>query len=144
MRRLLLRRNMGLVDMERQHLIIDADDTLWENNIHFERAIEEFLDFLDHSTLTRAEARAVLDEIERANAGSMATARAHSPLPAPCYEHLAERELDAEEIRDVMGFGERILSQEIELYRRRGDAARRCRAARSDRSSRRATTRSSG
>jgi hypothetical protein len=22
-----------------QHLIFDADDTLWENNIHFERAI---------------------------------------------------------------------------------------------------------
>ena len=24
-------------------LIFDADDTLWENNIYFQRAIEEFL-----------------------------------------------------------------------------------------------------
>ena len=29
-----------------QHLIFDADDTLWENAIHFERAIEDFLDDL--------------------------------------------------------------------------------------------------
>ena len=37
----------------RQYLIIDADDTLWENNIYFERAFAEFVDFLAHSTLTR-------------------------------------------------------------------------------------------
>lgn len=35
-----------------QYLIFDADDTLWENNIYFERAFDEFVDFLDHSTLT--------------------------------------------------------------------------------------------
>ena len=29
---------------EGQYLIFDADDTLWENNVHFERAIEDFLD----------------------------------------------------------------------------------------------------
>ena len=56
--------------MHSQHLIFDADDTLWENNIHFERGIEDFLDFLAHSTLTREEARAVLDEIEQANFGA--------------------------------------------------------------------------
>jgi len=28
--------------MTRQFLIIDADDTLWENNIYFEEAFEEF------------------------------------------------------------------------------------------------------
>ena len=32
--------------MTRQHLIIDADDTLWENNIYFERAFDEFVEFL--------------------------------------------------------------------------------------------------
>ena len=54
--------------MTRQHLIIDADDTLWENNIYFERAFEEFVEFLDHSSLTPQEVRDMLDEIERANA----------------------------------------------------------------------------
>ena len=40
--------------MTRQHLIIDADDTLWENNIYFERAFEEFVAFLAHSSLAPA------------------------------------------------------------------------------------------
>ena len=51
-----------------QFLMIDADDTLWENNIYFERAFEEFVQYLDHSTLAAPEIRAVLDEIELANA----------------------------------------------------------------------------
>ena len=53
--------------MIRQFLIIDADDTLWENNIYFERAFEEFVAFLGHSSLT-PEIRDILDEIEAANA----------------------------------------------------------------------------
>ncbi|TMD53640.1 MAG: hydrolase, partial [Chloroflexi bacterium] len=27
----------------RYHLLIDADDTLWENNIYFEQAIHDFI-----------------------------------------------------------------------------------------------------
>ncbi|MFJ2081378.1 HAD family hydrolase [Micromonospora chokoriensis] len=49
-------------------LIFDADDTLWENNVVFERVIDDFLSWLDHPTLDRAALRAVLDDIERANA----------------------------------------------------------------------------
>jgi putative hydrolase of the HAD superfamily len=99
-----------------QHLIFDADDTLWENNIHFERAIENFLDFLAHSTLTRQEVRAVLDEIELANLhvhgyGSAAFTR----NLRQCYEHLAERHIADDDLRAVMAFGERILAQPIEL-----------------------------
>ncbi len=99
-----------------QHLIFDADDTLWENNIHFERAIEDFLDFLAHSTLTRDEARAVLDEIELANigAGGYGSAAFTRHLRT-AYEHLTERHIDEDDLRTVMAFGERILSQPIEL-----------------------------
>ena len=49
----------------RFYLIMDADDTLWENNIYFEQAIHAFVTFLDHSRLSREEVRAVLDEVER-------------------------------------------------------------------------------
>lgn len=49
------------------NLIFDADDTLWENNVLFERAIEAFIDHLAHPTMSRRQVRAVLDEIERAN-----------------------------------------------------------------------------
>ncbi len=102
--------------MEPQHLIFDADDTLWENNIHFERAIEDFLDFLAHSTLTRQEVRDVLDEIELANFrvhgyGSAAFTR-NLQL---CYERLAERDINEDDLATVMAFGERILVQPMEL-----------------------------
>ena len=43
--------------MIRQYLMIDADDTLWENNIYFERAFDEFVEYLDHSTLSAPEIR---------------------------------------------------------------------------------------
>lgn len=100
----------------RQHLIFDADDTLWENNIHFERAIEDFMDYLAHSSLSRDEVRAVLDEIEIANFrvhgyGSSAFSR---NLRAT-YERLAEREINEDDLQMVMSFGERILSEPIEL-----------------------------
>lgn len=51
-----------------QVLVFDADDTLWENNVLFERVIDDFLEWLDHPTLDRAEIRTILDDIERANA----------------------------------------------------------------------------
>jgi phosphoglycolate phosphatase-like HAD superfamily hydrolase len=48
-----------------QTLLIDADDTLWANNIYFERAIADFISFLNHQEFTREEVRAVLNEVER-------------------------------------------------------------------------------
>jgi putative hydrolase of the HAD superfamily len=48
-----------------QHLLIDADDTLWENNIYFERAIANFISFLNHHEYTPEQVRAVLNEVER-------------------------------------------------------------------------------
>jgi putative hydrolase of the HAD superfamily len=101
--------------VSRQHLLIDADDTLWENNRYFEEAIDEFIDFLNHSRLTTAEVRAVLDEIELANTrihGYGARSFTHS-LRA-CYEHLAERQIDEEDLAVVMEFGARILRQRHE------------------------------
>ncbi len=48
-----------------QNLLIDADDTLWENNIYFEKAIADFISFLDHKTHTADEVRLVLWDVER-------------------------------------------------------------------------------
>ena len=50
-----------------QTLLIDADDTLWENNIYFERAIAEFISFLNHQHYTREQVREVLNDVERHN-----------------------------------------------------------------------------
>src|SRR5207244_7068344 len=48
-----------------QTLLIDADDTLWENNIYFERAITSFISFLNHHEYSAEQVRAVLDDVER-------------------------------------------------------------------------------
>jgi putative hydrolase of the HAD superfamily len=48
-----------------QNLLIDADDTLWENNVYFERAIARFIEFLDHRHYTPQQVRGVLNEVER-------------------------------------------------------------------------------
>jgi putative hydrolase of the HAD superfamily len=48
-----------------QTLLIDADDTLWENNIYFERAIANFISFLNHHEYSPAQVREVLNEVER-------------------------------------------------------------------------------
>jgi putative hydrolase of the HAD superfamily len=51
--------------LPRQTLLIDADDTLWENNIYFERAIERFISFLNHQKFSPEQVREVLNEVER-------------------------------------------------------------------------------
>ena len=107
------------------NLIFDADDTLWENNIYFERAFDEFVEYLDHSTLTPVEVRAVLDELELVNArihgyGSLQFGRNLQQV----YQHLSERHIAESDLQTVMSFAERILEQPIELMRRRRRNAR--------------------
>ena len=102
--------------MSRHSLLIDADDTLWENNIYFERAFEEFCDFLDHSSLTPWQIREVLNEIELVNAkihgyGSLNFGRNLQQA----YQHLAERAIREQDLRHVLSLAERILEQPIEL-----------------------------
>ncbi len=99
-----------------EFLIIDADDTLWENNIYFERAFDEFVDFLAHSSLTPPQVRDVLDEIESVNArvhgyGSLNFGR----NLVECYRHLVEREVCDGDLDTVMGFARRILECPVEL-----------------------------
>ncbi|MEJ5368883.1 MAG: HAD family hydrolase [Bryobacteraceae bacterium] len=99
-----------------QHLLIDADDTLWENNIYFEQAFDEFVEFLSHSSLDAAGIRAVLDEIELANSrihgyGSLNFGRNLQQ----CYQRLAEREIRPEDLETVKGFALRILEQPLVL-----------------------------
>jgi putative hydrolase of the HAD superfamily len=100
----------------RQFLIIDADDTLWENNIYFERAFDEFVDFLDHSHFSPEEVRAVLDEIEVANNkihgyGSINFGRNLSE----CYRRLAEHDIAAGDLDRVMDIATRIMEHPVEL-----------------------------
>jgi putative hydrolase of the HAD superfamily len=101
---------------ERQHLIFDADDTLWENNIYFEEAFAEFCEYLNHSSLTPLEIRGILDDIEIANArihgyGAVNFGRNLSQ----CYLRLAERAVDEHDLTRVTAMAHQILAREIEL-----------------------------
>jgi len=97
-------------------LIFDADDTLWENNIYFEHAFDDFVEFLAHSSLTPPQVRDVLNEIELVNSkihgyGS----RNFGRNLQQAYQHLAEREIRPDDLGHVMSLAERILEQPIEL-----------------------------
>ncbi len=100
----------------RQHLVIDADDTLWENNVYFERAFEDFIDFLAHSSLTPIEIRTVLDEIELANIKVHGYGAANFARNlCQCYERLVERDIRAGDTDRIMTLASKIMEQPVEL-----------------------------
>lgn len=97
-------------------LIFDADDTLWENNVLFERVIDSYLDWLAHPTLDRAATRAVLDEVERANVvvHGYGTASFLRSLH-DCFERLSERPACAAEAREIEELAAALVCAEVEL-----------------------------
>ena len=102
--------------MSRLNLLIDADDTLWENNIYFEQAFADFCGFLDHSAMTPREVRAILDEIEIANTrvhgyGALNFGR----NLRECYARLAERQVRDEDLETVSRFASRIFEAPMVL-----------------------------
>jgi putative hydrolase of the HAD superfamily len=100
----------------RQYLVIDADDTLWENNVYFERAFDDFIEFLSHSSLTPLEIRAVLDEIELANIKTHGYGAAnYARNLCQCYERLVERDIEPGDTKRVMALAAKIMEQPIEL-----------------------------
>ena len=99
-----------------QTLLIDADDTLWENNVYFERAIAAFISYLNHHQYSAAEVRQTLNAVERE------TILAHGyGLPSftrslvTTFERLSPSPMDEEKHRRVIGFANSIAEQEIEL-----------------------------
>jgi putative hydrolase of the HAD superfamily len=99
-----------------QHLIFDADDTLWENNVLFERAIDDFIEWVDHPTLDPVAVRHLLLDIERANAaahgyGSKVFLRSLHD----CFERLAERPVSPADAADIDRLTARLAHHEVEL-----------------------------
>jgi putative hydrolase of the HAD superfamily len=99
-----------------QTLLIDADDTLWENNIYFERAIAAFIGYLDHREYSPAEVRQAL------NAQGRETILAHgygltsfTRSLVATYERLSPAPVTPHNITRVRSFARSIAEQEIEL-----------------------------
>jgi putative hydrolase of the HAD superfamily len=97
-------------------LVFDADDTLWENNIYFERAFDDFCAFLNHSKLTSVQVRDVLNEIELVNSKMHGYGSKNFGLNLQqAYRHLAEREIRNDDLNHIMALAERILEQPLEV-----------------------------
>jgi putative hydrolase of the HAD superfamily len=99
-----------------QNLLIDADDTLWENNIYFERAIANFISFLNHHEFTPDQVREVLYDVERENIrlhgyGMDSFARA---LVA-CFEQLSVEPLTPALHDTIRGFAYAIAGHPMEI-----------------------------
>lgn len=105
----------------RQTLMIDADDTLWENNIYFERAIAEFISFLNHSHFTPAQVRQKLNEVEHENVLKLGYGL-HSFATAlvATFERLSVEPLTPALHETIHGFAEAIAEQPIELLKHVG------------------------
>ncbi len=100
----------------RQSLIFDADDTLWENNIYFEAAFDQFCGYLAHSSLSPQDVRAVLDEIEIVNSKTHGYgSRNFARNLTICYKHVAEREISERDLAAVMDFAHAITERPVEL-----------------------------
>jgi putative hydrolase of the HAD superfamily len=98
-----------------QTLLIDADDTLWENNIYFERAIARFISFLNHHEFSAEQVRAVLNDVERENIvthGYGLHSFAHSLVGT--YERLSLRPVTPESHAQIMSFKHSIMDHPIE------------------------------
>jgi putative hydrolase of the HAD superfamily len=99
-----------------QTLLIDADDTLWENNIYFERAIAAFISYVNHHEYTRDEVREKLNEVEREHTaahGYGLSSFRHSLLT--CFERLSSQGLTPEKHERIVSFVQSIADQDIEL-----------------------------
>ena len=99
-----------------QTLLIDADDTLWENNIYFERAIASFISYLNHHEYSPAEVRQALNAVERETIlarGYGLTSFTHSMVT--CFERLSPAPVTEEKKERIRGFARSIAEQEIEL-----------------------------
>jgi putative hydrolase of the HAD superfamily len=99
-----------------QTLLIDADDTLWENNVYFERAIAAFISYLNHHEYSAAEVRQALNAQERETIlahGYGLTSFTRSLVAV--FEQLSVEPVTEHNIKRVRSFARSIAEQEIEL-----------------------------
>ena len=99
-----------------QNLLIDADDTLWENNIYFERAIANFISFLNHHEYTPNEVRHVLYDVERENVRQHGYGMHSFALAlVRCFEQLSVEPLTPALHDTIRGFAYAIAEHPMEV-----------------------------
>lgn len=99
-----------------QTLLMDADDTLWENSVYFEAAITAFISYLDHRVHTPEEVREHLNLCERATIArhGYGLKSFHRSL-VDCFEQLTDGRVTPEKHSRIVAFTDAIASAEIEV-----------------------------
>jgi len=99
-----------------QTLLFDADDTLWENNIYFERAITSFISYLDHRVHTPEEVREHLNRVEHATIKAQGYGlKSFRKSLITCFEQLTDKPVTEDKRTRIASFAQSIADQEIEL-----------------------------
>lgn len=99
-----------------QTLLFDADDTLWENNIYFERAIASFISYLDHAVHTPEEVRARLNACEHATIAQYGYGLASFRRSlVDCFEQLSTEPVTPERHAQIVAFTDAIAMSGVEL-----------------------------
>jgi putative hydrolase of the HAD superfamily len=99
-----------------QTLLIDADDTLWENNVYFERVIARFISFLNHHEFSPEQVRDVLNDVEReciVTHGYGLHSFAHALMNT--FERLSVNPVTPEMHEQIRSFANTIADHPIEL-----------------------------
>ena len=99
-----------------QTLLIDADDTLWENNIYFERAIARFISHLNHQEYSPEQVREILNGVERESIllhGYGLRSFAHSLVT--CFERLAVEPVTEADHDRIHSFAHEIAEHPVEI-----------------------------
>ncbi len=102
--------------MPPQTLLIDADDTLWENNIYFERVIARFISFLNHNEFSPEQVRGVLNDVEReciVTHGYGLHSFAHALVST--FERLSVNPVTPEKHAQIHSFANTIADHAIEI-----------------------------
>lgn len=102
-----------------QTLLIDADDTLWENNVYFERAIADFISFLNHRERSPVEVREILNDVEReciVTHGYGLNSFAHALVKT--FERLSLEPITPALHRTIHSFAHTIAEQPVQLLAR--------------------------
>lgn len=99
-----------------QTLLVDADDTLWENNIYFEQAISSFISYLDHKAHTPDEVRQRLNACERRTIAAQGYGlKSFRKSLVECFEQLSDEPVTAEKHERIVSFVQAIADAKIEL-----------------------------
>jgi putative hydrolase of the HAD superfamily len=97
------------------HLVIDADDTLWENNVVFEQITTEFVAWLDHPD-GEAEGRRVHQDINRALCQELGYGtRTYVRALHATFERVADRPPSDAELAHLHRLVDRLSWERMEL-----------------------------